>query len=89
VSRISSRSESEARSRTAAPAAHLSCFVSAIGNLLPAERLVAPRFVETVEELSGRKVRAFLSPVSLNPDISVEVFVLEHDSADPAPESVA
>jgi hypothetical protein len=30
-----------------------------------------------------------LSQVSLEPDISVEVFVLERDSADPAPEGVA
>jgi uncharacterized protein YbcI len=47
------------------------------------------RFVNSVEEISGRKVRAFLSQVSLNPDIAVEVFVLEHDKTDPAPEGVA
>ena len=45
--------------------------------------------MSTVEEISGRKVRAFLSQVSLNPDTSVEVFVLESDGADPAPEGVA
>ena len=53
------------------------------------QRAMESRFVNTVEEISGRKVRAFLSTVSLNPDISVEVFVLERDSADPAPEGVA
>jgi uncharacterized protein YbcI len=53
------------------------------------QRAMESRFTHTVEELSGRKVRAFLSQVSLNPDISVEVFVLERDSADPAPEGVA
>jgi uncharacterized protein YbcI len=53
------------------------------------QRAMESRFINTVEEISGRKVRAFLSQVSLNPDISVEVFVLERDSADPAPEGVA
>lgn len=45
--------------------------------------------MSTVEKISGRKVRAFLSQVSLDPDISVEVFVLESDGADPAPEGLA
>jgi uncharacterized protein YbcI len=53
------------------------------------QRAMESRFVNTVEEISGRKVRAFLSQVSLNPDIAVEVFVLERDSAYPAPEGVA
>ena len=53
------------------------------------QRTMESRFVAAVEEILGRKVRAFLSQVSLEPDISVEVFVLERDSADPAPEGVA
>jgi uncharacterized protein YbcI len=53
------------------------------------QRAMETRFVSTVEEISGRKVRAFLSQVSLNPDISVEVFVLERDVAELAPEGVA
>jgi uncharacterized protein YbcI len=53
------------------------------------QRAMESRFINTVEEISGRKVRAFLSQVSLNPDISVEVFVLEPDKAAPAPEGVA
>jgi uncharacterized protein YbcI len=53
------------------------------------QRAMESRFVSTVEEISGRKVRAFLSQVSLNPDIAVEVFVLEHGDAEPAPEGVA
>jgi uncharacterized protein YbcI len=53
------------------------------------QRAMEKRFRTTVEEISGRKVRAFLSQVSLNPDISVEVFVLERDNAAPAPEGVA
>jgi uncharacterized protein YbcI len=45
------------------------------------------RFVTTVEEITGRKVRAFLSQVSLDPDIAAEVFVLEH-GGDDAPEGL-
>jgi len=53
------------------------------------QRAMETRFVTTIEEISGRKVRAFLSTVSLNPDISVEVFVLERDSTEAAPEGLA
>jgi uncharacterized protein YbcI len=53
------------------------------------QRAMEARFVATIEELSGRKVRAFLSTVSLNPDISVEVFVLERDATEAAPEGLA
>ena len=53
------------------------------------QRAMETRFTNTIEELSGRKVRAFLSQVSLNPDIAVEVFVLERGDAEPAPEGVA
>jgi uncharacterized protein YbcI len=53
------------------------------------QRTMEPRFVAAVEGILGRKVRAFLSQVTLSPDISVEVFVLERDSADPAPEGLA
>jgi uncharacterized protein YbcI len=53
------------------------------------QRAMETRFVATIEELSGRKVRAFLSTVSLNPDISVEVFVLDRDGAEAAPEGLA
>jgi len=53
------------------------------------QRAMEDRFTAVVEEISGRKVRAFLSQVSLNPDISVEVFVLEPGDAEQAPEGVA
>jgi uncharacterized protein YbcI len=53
------------------------------------QRAMEDRFKSTIEELTGRKVRAFLSQVSLNPDISVEVFVLERGDAEQAPEGVA
>lgn len=53
------------------------------------QRAMKTRFVNSVEEISGRKVRAFLSQVSLNPDIAVEVFVLEPGEAAQAPEGIA
>ena len=53
------------------------------------QRAMEDRFKSTIEELTGRKVRAFLSQVRLNPDISVEVFVLERSDAEQAPEGVA
>jgi uncharacterized protein YbcI len=53
------------------------------------QRAMESRFTNTVEEISGRKVRAFLSQVSLEPDISVEVFVLEQGDSEAAPEGMA
>ena len=53
------------------------------------QRAMEERFTAIVEEITGRKVRAFLSQVSLDPDISVEVFVLERGAAEQAPEGVA
>lgn len=53
------------------------------------QRAMEKTFIATVEEIIKRKVRAFLSTVSLNPDISVEVFVLERDTKDLAPEGLA
>jgi uncharacterized protein YbcI len=35
------------------------------------------QFVGAVEELTGRKVRAFMSQVHFDPNIAVEVFLLE------------
>jgi uncharacterized protein YbcI len=40
--------------------------------------------VSAVEEHTGRRVAAFLSDHHTNPDVAVEVFVLEPDPADPA-----
>jgi uncharacterized protein YbcI len=37
------------------------------------------RFVETIEELSGRKVKAFLSANRQDPDLAVEMFLLQDD----------
>jgi uncharacterized protein YbcI len=39
-------------------------------------------FVGAVEEITGRKVRAFFSQVDFNPDIAVEVFLLEPEGND-------
>jgi uncharacterized protein YbcI len=52
------------------------------------QRTMEKRFRSMVEVITGRNVRAFLSQVTFDPDISVEVFVLEPDGADPAPEGV-
>jgi hypothetical protein len=37
----------------------------------------------------GRRVRSFLSQVGFDPDISVEIFILEKDHQEPAPEGIA
>ena len=41
------------------------------------QRAMEDEFRGTVEELTGRKVVAYLSQVHTNPDIAVELFVLE------------
>jgi uncharacterized protein YbcI len=48
---------------------------------------MGPRFKEAVEAATGRKVIAFMSQVTFDPDMAAEVFVLEPDAADRAPES--
>jgi len=53
------------------------------------QRTMESRFTAAVEEVMGRKVRSFLSQVTFDPDISVEIFVLEPDHQDPAPEGIA
>jgi uncharacterized protein YbcI len=40
-----------------------------------------PRFTEIVEETTGRKVEAFFSQVSHNPDMAVELFLLKPDAS--------
>ena len=39
------------------------------------------RFVATIEELTRRKVKAFMSANRQDPDFAVELFVLEDDEA--------
>jgi uncharacterized protein YbcI len=48
---------------------------------------MGPRFRDAVEAATGRKVIAFMSQVTFDPDMAAEVFVLEPDAADRAPES--
>jgi uncharacterized protein YbcI len=54
------------------------------------QRAMKDRFITVVEQATGRTVRAFMSEVSLDPDISAEIFVLDRIEADPnpAPEGV-
>jgi uncharacterized protein YbcI len=53
------------------------------------QRVMKKPFVAAVEEITGRTVRAFLSQVTFDPDISVEMFVLEPGQGDPAPDGIA
>jgi uncharacterized protein YbcI len=39
-------------------------------------------FIGAVEEITGRKVRAFLSQIHFQPDVAVEVFLLEPEEDD-------
>jgi uncharacterized protein YbcI len=41
------------------------------------QRALRSEFVGAVEKVTGRKVRAFMSEVHQDPDVSVEIFVLE------------
>ena len=53
------------------------------------QRTMEPEFRAVVEQITGRTVRAFLSQVTFEPDISVEVFVLNRNGAEPAPDGIA
>lgn len=48
-----------------------------------------PHFVEIVETALGRKVLAFMSQVCFDPDMSAEIFILEPEGDDTAPEAEA
>ena len=41
------------------------------------QRVMEDEFTAVVEQATGRKVRAFLSETSLDPDLSVEMFLLD------------
>jgi uncharacterized protein YbcI len=41
------------------------------------QSLIAARYKETIEELTGRKVVAFLSQAHVEPDITVEMFFVD------------
>ena len=42
------------------------------------QRLMASRYKELIEELTGRKVLAFLSQAHVEPDITLEMFYIDH-----------
>ena len=46
------------------------------------QQTLAQRMTATVEELTGRKVVAFLSASHQGPDLSAEIFVLEPEETD-------
>ena len=41
------------------------------------QRMMTKRFTETIEQLTGRKVVAFLSQAHVEPDITVEMFFVD------------
>jgi uncharacterized protein YbcI len=41
------------------------------------QRVMAPRFTQIIEDLTRRRVTAFLSHAHVEPDITVEIFCLE------------
>lgn len=42
------------------------------------------KFITAVEQLSGRRVLAFMSDSNVGPDLEIELFVLEPDGHEPA-----
>jgi uncharacterized protein YbcI len=48
------------------------------------QRTMSQELIAAVEELSGRKVAAFLSENHADPDVAVESFVLQPETDDPA-----
>jgi uncharacterized protein YbcI len=57
------------------------------------QRIMAKRFTDTIEELTGRQVVAFLSQAHVDPDITIEMFFVDgplkgfaaHELAEPEP----
>jgi uncharacterized protein YbcI len=41
------------------------------------QHMMTKRFTETIEELTGRKVLAFLSQAHVEPDITMEIFFID------------
>jgi uncharacterized protein YbcI len=41
------------------------------------QRMIASRYKEVIEELTGRKVLAFLSQAHVDPDITMEMFIID------------
>jgi uncharacterized protein YbcI len=45
-----------------------------------------PQFIEVVEAATGRRVGAYMSQVHVDPDLALELFVLDPEGAQPASE---
>jgi uncharacterized protein YbcI len=56
-----------------------------IGTRRVVQTTMREALVSAVEKHTGRRVAAFLSDQHTNPDVAVEVFVLEPDPSAPAP----
>ena len=41
------------------------------------QRMMTKRFTDTIEELTGRKVLAFLSQAHVEPDLTIEMFLMD------------
>jgi uncharacterized protein YbcI len=41
------------------------------------QRMIAGRYTQAIEELTGRKVLAFLSQAHVDPDITTEMFIID------------
>src|SRR5438034_7177732 len=46
------------------------------------QRVMAERYKQTIEELTGRKVLAFLSQAHVEPDITMEIFFVDRPLED-------
>jgi uncharacterized protein YbcI len=46
------------------------------------QEAVSPDFIELVESITGRRVKAFLSQIHLEPELAVELFLFEPDNGD-------
>lgn len=46
------------------------------------QRIMAKRYSDTIEELTGRKVVAFLSQAHVDPDITMEIFFIDKPLGD-------
>ena len=51
------------------------------------QEAMGPAFTNAVEEITGRRVVAFMSQIHFDPDMAVELFVLEPEGDDRAAES--
>ena len=47
------------------------------------QRMMKARYTEMIEQLTGRKVLAFLSQAHVEPDLTIEIFLMDGPIADP------